>query len=89
MYGYAMAHINTRILQTIVSGIPLVLGLGTRTQDPNVYVDFLGAPNQPHLEVALHQELIFKLLQGVGKSCNEGHRRGSGLEQGPNPVKAS
>ena len=31
-------HINTRILQTMVSGIPLLLGLGTRISDPYVYV---------------------------------------------------
>ena len=31
-------HINIRILQTIVSGIPLVLGLRTRMSDPCVYV---------------------------------------------------
>ena len=30
-------HINTRILQTMISGIPLVLDLGTRMRDPNVY----------------------------------------------------
>ena len=26
-------HINTRILQTMISGIPLIVGLGTRMQD--------------------------------------------------------
>ena len=31
---------HIRILQTIVSGSPLVLGLRTRTWDPNVYVVF-------------------------------------------------
>ena len=33
-------HINIRILLTTVSGIPLVLGLGTRMSKPYVYVDF-------------------------------------------------
>ena len=33
-------NILTRILQTIVSGIPLVLGLRTRMQDPYVNVAF-------------------------------------------------
>ena len=33
-------HINIRILPTMVSGIPLVLGLGTRMSDPYVYVAF-------------------------------------------------
>ena len=33
-------HINIRILQITVSGIPLVLGLGTRRQDPCVYTVF-------------------------------------------------
>ena len=35
-------HLNTRLLQTIVSGIPLVLGLGARMWGPHVYVFFLG-----------------------------------------------
>ena len=37
-------HINIRILQTMISGIPLILGLGTRMSDPYVYV-VLWAPN--------------------------------------------
>ena len=36
----ARSSINIRILQVIVSGIPSVLGLGTRMQDPYVYVAF-------------------------------------------------
>ena len=31
-------HINRRILQTMISGILLVLGLGTRMSDPSVYI---------------------------------------------------
>ena len=31
-------HINIRTLQTLISGIPLILGLGTRVSDPYVYV---------------------------------------------------
>ena len=37
-------YINIRILQTMISGIPLILGLGTRMSDPYVYV-VLWAPN--------------------------------------------
>ena len=37
-------HINIRILQTMVSGFPLLWGLGTRMSDPCVYVVFW-APN--------------------------------------------
>ena len=33
-------HINVRILHTMVSGIPLVLGLKTRMKNPDVYVVF-------------------------------------------------
>ena len=35
--------INIRILQTMISGVPLMLGLGTRMSDPYAYVVF-GAP---------------------------------------------
>ena len=35
-----MAQINIRILQTMVSGILLALGLRTRMQNPYVYVVF-------------------------------------------------
>ena len=31
-------HINIRILQHIMSGIPLILGLGTRVPDPYAYI---------------------------------------------------
>ena len=31
-------HINIRILQTMISGIPLILGLGSRVSDPYVYI---------------------------------------------------
>ena len=30
-------HINIRILQTMISGIPLMLGLGTRMSDAHVF----------------------------------------------------
>ena len=33
-------HINIRILQTMISGITLLLGLGTRISDPYVYEAF-------------------------------------------------
>ena len=33
-------YVNIRILQSMVSGIPLILGLGTRMSDPYVYVVF-------------------------------------------------
>ena len=33
-------HINIRILQTMISGIPLILSLGTRMSDRYVYVAF-------------------------------------------------
>ena len=33
-------HINVKILQTMISGIRLVLGLGGRMSDPCVYVVF-------------------------------------------------
>ena len=36
-------RINIKILQTMVSGIPLALGLRTRMQDPSVSVVF-GVP---------------------------------------------
>ena len=35
-------HVNISILQTMVSGIPLVLGVSTRMQDPYVPVVCLG-----------------------------------------------
>ena len=35
-------HINTRLLRSTVSSIPLVLGLFTRIQDPYVYVVWKG-----------------------------------------------
>ena len=38
-------HINIRILQTMISGIPLVLGLGTRMSDPYVYLVLWGPIN--------------------------------------------
>ena len=37
-------HINKRILQTMISDILVILGLGTRMSDPYVYVVFW-APN--------------------------------------------
>ena len=40
--GAPKDHINTRILETMVSGIPLILGLGTRMPDPDVSVVLLG-----------------------------------------------
>ena len=33
-------HIKARILQTVISGIPLMLSLGTRMSDPYLYVVF-------------------------------------------------
>ena len=36
-------QIDTSILQIVTSGIPLILGLGTRMYDPYIYVVF-GAP---------------------------------------------
>ena len=33
-------HINTRILETMISGIPVIVGLGTRLSDPYVCVGF-------------------------------------------------
>ena len=33
-------HINIRILQTMISAIPLILGLETKMSDPYVYVVF-------------------------------------------------
>ena len=33
-------HIHIRILPTMVSGIPLIWGLGTRMSDPSVWVVF-------------------------------------------------
>ena len=33
-------HISRGILQTMIFGIPLILGLGTRMSDPSVYVVF-------------------------------------------------
>ena len=38
-------HTNMRILQRIVSGIPLVLSLATRMQKPHAFVVF-GSPNE-------------------------------------------
>ena len=35
-------HRSIRILEIVVSGIPFVLGLTTRMQDPDVYVVFGG-----------------------------------------------
>ena len=44
-------HINIRILQTIISGILLILGVATRMSDPCVYVVFwdpsFGVPRLP------------------------------------------
>ena len=40
-------HINIRILQIMISGIPLILGLGTRMSCPYVYV-VLWAPIYCH-----------------------------------------
>ena len=38
---YAMyIYIRIRILQDVISGIPLILALGTRMRDPYVYVVF-------------------------------------------------
>ena len=39
-------HIKMRILQSMVSGIPLILGLGTRVSDPCVSVVFWGPMNR-------------------------------------------
>ena len=36
----AKDHINIRILQTMIPGVPLILGLGTRMSDPYVCVVF-------------------------------------------------
>ena len=38
--GSPKDHINIMILQTMISGIPLILDLGTRTWDLYVYVVF-------------------------------------------------
>ena len=45
-------HINIRILQTMISGFPLKLGLGTRMSDPCVYVVFW-APKVSALQAAV------------------------------------
>ena len=45
MNGAQKDHINIRILHAMISGIPLVLGLGTRLSDPFVYV-VVWAPNE-------------------------------------------
>ena len=34
----AKDHVNVRILQTMISGIPLMLSLPTKMSDPHVYV---------------------------------------------------
>ena len=47
-------HMNIRILQTLISGIPLILGLGTRMSDPYVYV-VCWAPNLTGLGVRLRK----------------------------------
>ena len=39
---YSKGYISTRILQTMISGIPIVLGPGTRISDLSVYVVFWG-----------------------------------------------
>ena len=41
------AQINIRILQTMISGIPLTLGLGTRMSAPSVYVVSWGPMSIP------------------------------------------
>ena len=41
---YCTWYLNIRILQTMVSGIPFVVGLGTKMEDPYVSVVF-GAPS--------------------------------------------
>ena len=45
--GAPRDHINIRIPKTMVSGIILVLGLGTRMSDPYVYVVFWGSNQCP------------------------------------------
>ena len=41
---YSVRYINIRILQNMISGSPLIWGLGTRMSDPYVYV-VLWAPS--------------------------------------------
>ena len=41
-------HINIRILQSMICGFPLILGLGTRMSDPYVYVVFWAPETRFH-----------------------------------------
>ena len=52
--------VNVRILQTMISGIPIILGLGTITSDPHVDVVFWvpgeGTPRQFQHAGSVHVE---------------------------------
>ena len=45
---YSSWYMNMRILQNMISGIPVVLGLGTRESDPYAYVFFWAPTNIVH-----------------------------------------
>ena len=56
---------NIKILQTMISGIPLRLGLGTTMSDPYVYV----ASGAPIVEIQLPPKLLPTSSPSPGLGC--------------------
>ena len=79
-------HLNIRILQTMISGFPLVLGRGIRMWDPCVCVVFWALTKPP--KVAKHSPLV-RAARGRGccRSClwvlGQRHLKLQSVSQGP------
>ena len=61
-------YMNTRILQSMVSGIPLVLSLRTRTWIP-MFMWSLGVPTSPRLEFELSDTRPVSGATGSREGC--------------------
>ena len=78
-------RINKKILQTIVAGIPLLLGLSTKTQDPHlsihyiyiyiyVYIYIYMAAPQKKIGLATGPGVLFAtrlVINRIGGSCDK------------------
>ena len=89
-------HINIRILQTMISSIPLIFGLSTRMSDPYVYVVFWAPKdiwtlwNPPALQVSSLESLAWGRIPRSRLRERAGIEAASGSQSGNlKPMKRS
>ena len=70
-------HVNTRISHTLVSGIPLILGLRTRTLDPHAHVVSWDPNQTTHSQYGLRVQAI-QLVIDTSSCCSGGWVQGEG-----------